>query len=218
MVLLALTTEWPLRWPRDASQSHHSDSELYKAIRNTNVTSYVCVCADLAASVRSRWERGLAVQDFIPWLSCPCSAKIHTRASVLFLLGWFLWSKGYTGQKWTERLLHSSIWFILMELHLPSSYVKTTEVIPVADEGFFLPFKGWRQNRHDKATVNSFRQNPLPMRSWWCYDIEGKRPFPTWSPAVHWHHLFLKVVLASAVQLFWSILFTLKLSQKLEAL
>lgn len=42
---------------------------------------------------------------------------------------------------------------------------------------FSYHFKGWRQKRHDKATINTFSQNPLPMRSWWCYEIEGKRPF-----------------------------------------
>lgn len=127
-------------------QSHHGDSELYKAIRNTNVTSYVCVRADLAASMRSRWERGLAVQDFIPWLSCPCSAKIHTWGLLFFfcLVG-FYGAKGTLGRNKLNNCSTMSEWcfirFILMELHLPSSCVKTTEVIPVADEdkGFFLP-------------------------------------------------------------------------------
>lgn len=166
MVLLALTTEWPLRRPHDASQSHHSDSELYKAIRNTNVTP-TCVCADLAASMRSRWERGLPVQDFIPWLSYPCSAKIHTWGLLFFFFfvcfGWFFFFCSYGAKDTLGRneLNNCStmsewcfIWLILMELHLPSSCMKATEVIPVADEdkGFFLPLQGleaeqaWQSN------------------------------------------------------------------------
>lgn len=45
------------------------------------------------------------------------------------------------------------IWFILMELYLPSSCVNTTEAIPVADEELFYHSEGWRQNRDGKATV-----------------------------------------------------------------
>jgi len=56
----------------------------------------MCVRADLAASMRSRWERGLGVQDFIPWLSYPCSAKIHTSGLpgfFCFFCGFFMEQK-----------------------------------------------------------------------------------------------------------------------------
>lgn len=58
---------------------------------------------------------------------------------------------------------------------------------------------GGRTRMAKQQQTNSFSQNSLPMRSSRCYELEGKEPFPTWSPAFNWHHLFL---LASAVHIF----------------
>lgn len=66
----------------------------------------------------------------------------------VFFLVWFGFFYGVKDTVSTNELNNCCtangqcfIWFILMELHLPSSCVRTTEVIPVADEeeGLFLP-------------------------------------------------------------------------------
>lgn len=163
----------------------------------------MCVRADLAASVRSRWERGLGVQDFVPWLSFPCSAKIpHIRASI------FLWSKRYSEQKWTEQLLHRE-WTTFYLVHsdgtVPSRLsCEHNRGDPCSQWRTLLPF--WGLEIEQGWQSNSFSQNSLSTRSYGamktCIVDRGERLLSNLSLAFHWRHLFLKVVLALAVCFF----------------
>lgn len=109
MVLLSLTTEWPLRRPHDASQSHHSDSELLQSNKE-HYCYFLCVCVQIWLLV---WEAGekevwMCRTSFpgspIPVLRKSTHQGFHFVVVVLFC---FLWSKRYSEQKWTEQLLHS---------------------------------------------------------------------------------------------------------------